>query len=289
MTVQIGDINISRVVEMEGPLMEPSMLLPDATAEGMAKHNGWLAPRFVAADGKLNMSIQTYVVKTRHHTILVDTCVGNDKQRSLFPDWNMMNGPYLQDLAGWGGNPDQVDYVLCTHLHLDHVGWNTQLVDGKWQPTFPNAKYLFAKKEWEFWKSEYESGAEHAADGGSIADSVIPIVEANRAVLVDEDHAIDDQLYLSPSPGHTPGHVCLNLESNGKRAVMTGDMMHHPVQCSEPEWSSGFCVDPVASASMRRQFLEQHCDQDILVLAAHFLAPSGGRIVPQGKTWKLQV
>ena len=111
MTVQIGDINISRVVEMEGALMEPSMLLPDATAEGMAKHNGWLAPQFVAADGKLNMSIQTYVVRTRHHTILVDTCVGNHKQRSLFPDWNMMNGPYLQDLAGLGVNPDQVDYV----------------------------------------------------------------------------------------------------------------------------------------------------------------------------------
>ncbi len=289
MTIELGNISISRLIEMEGPFVEPNMLFPDATEEGMTKHKNWLAPQFVAEDGRLIMSIQTYVVKTRHHTILVDTCVGNDRQRTIFPDWNMMNGPYLQDLAALGVNPDQVDYVLCTHLHVDHVGWNTQLVDGKWEPTFPNAKYLFAKKEWEFWKSEYERSAEHPTDDGSIADSVIPIVEANKAVLVDEDHAIDDELYLSPSPGHTPGHVCLNLQSNGEKAVMTGDMMHHPVQCSEPQWSTGFCIDPVAAANVRRSFLESHCDQDIIVLAAHFLAPNGARIIQNGDTWKLKL
>lgn len=289
MTLSLGDISISRVVEMEGPLMEPQMLLPDATAEGMAKHKHWLAPQFVAENGNLIISIQTYVVKTRHHTVLVDTCVGNHKPRSLFPDWSMLDGPYLQDLGALGVSPEQVDYVLCTHLHLDHVGWNTKLEDGRWVPTFPNAKYLFAKKEWEFWKSEYERGAENAADDGSIADSVIPIVEAGKAVLVDGDHAIDDEMHLSPSPGHTPGHVCLHLQSGGKKAVMTGDIMHHPVQCSEPQWSSGFCVDPVQSAATRRSFLETYSDQDVIILAAHFLAPNGGRIVPNGDTWKLQV
>jgi glyoxylase-like metal-dependent hydrolase (beta-lactamase superfamily II) len=289
MSLTLGEITITRVVEMEGPFTEPHLLLPAASPEGMAAHHHWLAPQFVAEDGKLIMSIQTYVIQTRHHTVLVDTCVGNHKQRTIFPDWNMMDGPYLQNLAALGVSPEQVDYVLCTHLHVDHVGWNTQLKDGKWVPTFPNAKYLFAQKEWEFWKSEYESGGDHAADDGSIADSVLPIVEAGKAELVAGDHSIDDEMHLEPSPGHTPGHVCLHLTSGGKRAIMTGDMMHHPVQCSEPQWSSGFCVDPKASALTRRQFLETYCDQDVIVLAAHFLAPTGGRIVPNGNTWKFQV
>ena len=182
-----------------------------------------------------------------------------------------------------------MDYVLCTHLHLDHVGWNTQLVDGKWQPTFPNAKYLFAKKEWEFWKSEYESGAEHAADGGSIADSVIPIVEANRAVLVDEDHAIDDQLYLSPSPGHTPGHVCLNLESNGKRAVMTGDMMHHPIQIGLPHVASKFDHDVDRARNTRQDFLQRYGDNEVMVFGTHFAAPTAGWVVSHGDGWRFVV
>lgn len=289
MSIQLGEINISRLVEMEGPLMEPEILIPEASREKMAEHKHWLAPNFVAEDGKLKMSIQTYVIKTRHHTILVDTCIGNDKQRQKFPSWNMMNGPYLQDLAAMGVAPEHVDYVLCTHLHLDHVGWNTRLQNGKWVPTFPNAKYLFAKKEWEFWKGEYESGHDNAADGGSIADSVVPIVHAGRAELVEGNHQIDDELHLEPSPGHTPGHVFLHLRSRGKSAIMTGDIMHHPVQCSEPQWNSGFCVNPPESAATRRKFLETYSEQDVIVLAAHFLAPNGGRIVPNGETWKLQI
>jgi len=183
----------------------------------------------------------------------------------------------------------RLDYVLCTHLHLDHVDSNTKLEDGKWVPTFPNAQYLFAKKEWQFWKSEHERSVENAADDGSIADSVIPIVEAGKAVLVNGDHAIDDELHLSPSPVRTPGHVRLHLQSGGKKAVMTGTMMHHPVQCSERQWSSGFCVNPVQSAATRRSFLETYWDRDVIVLDAHFLAPNGRRIVPNGDTWKLQV
>ena len=200
----------------------------------------------------------------------------------------MLDGRYLQNLGALSVSPEQVDYVLCTHLHLDHVGWNTKLEDCKWVPTFPNTQCLFAKKEWESWKSEHERGVENAADDGSIADSVIPIVEAGKAVLVDSEHAIDDELHLSPSPGRTAGHVCLHLQSGGKKAVMTGDMMHHPVPGSEPQWSSGFCVDPVQSAETRCSFLQTYSDQDVIVLDAHFLAPNGGRIVPKGDTWKLQ-
>ena len=202
----LGDINISRVVEMEGPFMQPQQLLPEAKSEVIESHKHWLAPNFLAADGMFIMSIHTYVIRTKHHTILVDTCVGNDKERALFPGWSKMQGPYLQTLEQVGGvKPEQVDYVLCTHLHVDHVGWNTRLVNGKWVPTFPNAKYLFARKEWEFWKQESERDS--STGDGSIVDSVVPIVEAGKAVLVEGDHAIDDQVFLEPTPGHTPGHV----------------------------------------------------------------------------------
>jgi len=286
-TLTLGDITVSRAIEMEGPLMQPQQLLPEAKNEVIESHKHWLAPNFIDPSGTFIMSIHTYVVKTKHHTILVDTCIGNDKERSLFPAWSRMQGPFLQTLEATGAKPEQVDYVLCTHLHVDHVGWNTRWQNGRWEPTFPNAKYLFARKEWEFWKNEYESGRE--AGDGSIADSVLPIVEAGKAVLVEGDHAIDDQVWLEPTPGHTPGHVCVHVKGGGKEAIMTGDMMHHPVQTAEPQWSSGFCTDPKQSAATRRAFLERNADNGKVILAAHFATPTAGYIVPSGKTWRLKV
>jgi len=284
----VGNISISRVVETEGPFLQPQQLLPDATAEVVESHKHWLAPHFLAPDGMFVMSIHTYVLQTKHHTILVDTCIGNDKERSLFPAWSRMQGPYLQTLEQSAGvKPEQVDYVLCTHLHVDHVGWNTRLVDGRWVPTFPKAKYLFARQEWEYWKGEYEAGRD--AGDGAIADSVLPIVEAGKAVLVEGDHAIDDEVWLDPTPGHTPGHVCVHVKSGVKEAIMTGDMMHHPVQCAEPQWSSGFCADPAQSRQTRRAFLDRYADSGVTILAAHFASPTAGQIVPAGNTWRLKV
>jgi glyoxylase-like metal-dependent hydrolase (beta-lactamase superfamily II) len=284
----VGDINISRVIEWEGPFVQPQQLLPEAKNDVIASHKHWLAPHFMTDDGTFIMSIHTYVIRTKHHTILVDTCVGNDKDRSLFPAWSKMQGPYLQTLEQVGGvKPEQVDYVLCTHLHVDHVGWNTRLVNGKWVPTFPNAKYLFARKEYEFWKQESER--DQSTGDGSIVDSVVPIVEAGKAVLVEGDHAIDDQVFLEPTPGHTPGHVCIHVKGGGKEALMTGDMMHHPVQTSEPQWSSSFCTDPKASAATRRAFLERNCDTGRMILAAHFATPTVGTIVPNGNSFRLKV
>ncbi|NOT54112.1 MAG: MBL fold metallo-hydrolase [Deltaproteobacteria bacterium] len=284
----LGDINISRVVEFEGPFVQPHHLLPESKPEVIESHKHWLAPHFLDANGMFIMSIHTYVIRTKHHTILVDTCVGNDKDRSLFPSWSKMQGPYLQTLEQVAGvKPEQVDYVLCTHLHVDHVGWNTRLVNGKWVPTFPNAKYLFARKEWEFWKQESEKDA--GTGDGSIVDSVVPIVAAGKAVLVEGDHAIDDQVFLEPTPGHTPGHVCVHVKGGGKEVIMTGDMMHHPVQTAEPQWSSGFCADPKASAATRRAFLERNADTGRMILAAHFATPTVGTIVPAGNAFRLKV
>lgn len=286
-SIALGDITVARVVEMEGPLMPPTHLLPHATAEALAPHKSWLTPNFLAPDGLFVMSIHTYVIRTKHHTILVDTCIGNDKDRQAFAAWSRMQGPYLQTMESVAGvKPEQVDYVLCTHLHVDHVGWNTRLVNGKWVPTFPNAKYIFNRVEWDYWKGEYEAGRD--AGDGAIADSVLPIIEAKKAVLVEGDHAIDDQVWLEPTPGHTPGHVCVHVKDGGKEAIMTGDMMHHPVQLAEPQWSSGFCADPKASAATRRAFLERNCDNGKLIMAAHFATPTVGYVAPSGNAFRLK-
>ena len=174
--------------------------------------------------------------------------------------------------------------MFCTHLHVDHVGWNTRLQDGRWVPTFPNARYVFGRREYEFAEAEqHNPGNPH---GPAFRDSVLPVMEAGSAVLVDDDHAIDDTLYLTPSPGHTPGHVCVNLASGGDKAIFTGDMMHHPVQCLEPDWSSRFCFDPVRSAATRRRVLGECADTGTLVLPAHFPSPTAGHVKSAGDAFR---
>jgi glyoxylase-like metal-dependent hydrolase (beta-lactamase superfamily II) len=284
----LGNVNISRVIEMEGgAAIKPQQLLPDATSEVIESHRHWLMPHFLTAEGMLTGSIHTYVIHTRYHTILVDTCVGNDKTRS-FPGCNQMQGPYLKTLEQVAGiKPEQVDYVLCTHFNVDHVGWNTRLMSGKWVPTFPNAKYLFALKEWEFWKHKWDK--DKNTEDGSIADSVIPVIEARKAVLVECDHIIDDQVFLEPTPGHTPGHVCVHIKGGGREAIMSGDIMHHPVQTAEPQWNSSFCIDPKEAAATRRMFLERNADTGRLILAAHFPTPTVGTIVASGNSFRFKV
>jgi glyoxylase-like metal-dependent hydrolase (beta-lactamase superfamily II) len=174
----------------------------------------------------------------------------------------------LDDLHAAGVAPERVDVVVCTHLHVDHVGWNTRLVGGRWVPTFPNATYLFTGEEWEYWRHEKDA---------CIADSVEPVVAAGQARLVDSDHAIDPWLRFEPSPGHTPGHVCLRLSTGAGEAVFAGDLMHRTVQVAEPQWSSRFCYDPKRAAATRRAFVERHADTGTLILPAHF--PRAGYIV----------
>jgi glyoxylase-like metal-dependent hydrolase (beta-lactamase superfamily II) len=244
-------------------------MLPGSSAAEVARHHGWLKPHFFDdAVGDLASRIQTYIVRTPEHTVLVDTGVGNDKSREDNALWHRRQGTYLDDLAAAGVVPEQVDVVVCTHLHVDHVGWNTRLVDGRWVPTFPEAAYLFVGDEWEYWRWEKDE---------CIRDSVQPVVEAGRARLVGSDHVIDRWLRFEPAPGHTPGHACLRLTTSAGQAVFTGDLMHRVVQVAEPQWSSRFCYDPRGAAATRTAFLERHADSGVLVLAAHF--PHPGYIV----------
>jgi glyoxylase-like metal-dependent hydrolase (beta-lactamase superfamily II) len=263
--MRLGEVSIARVVEIPRSSFPTTSMLPAATAEAIAAHFDWLKPDFWDdAVGDLGARIQTYVVRTPRHTVLIDTCVGNDKNREGSALWHMRRGAYLDDLRAAGVAPEQVALVVCTHLHVDHVGWNTRLVDGRWEPTFPNARYLFAGEEWEYWRHEQDA---------CIADSVLPVVEAGRARLVEADHVIDPWLRLEPSPGHTPGHVCVRLSTPQGQAVFTGDLMHRTVQVAEPDWSSRFCADPARAAATRRDFVERHADSGVLILAAHFPRP----------------
>jgi len=275
---RIGDIAWHRVIESEGPEFDVGFLLPDATPEALARHRGWLEPRFLdPGTDKLVMATQSYVLRTRHHVILVDACVGNDKERRFHAPWSHRTGSrYLDSLAAIGLAPEDIDFVMCTHLHADHVGWNTRLIDGRWTPTFANARYVFARSELDYWTEINKLGKKHS--DGCIDDSVLPVVEAGQADIVADDYAFDDEIWFEPTPGHTPGHVSIVLRSHGARAVLSGDVAHTPLQCREPGWSAVGCADRAQSAATRRDFLERYCETDTVVMTSHFPSPSIGYV-----------
>ncbi len=275
---QIGTVRIARIVELEGP-SPGTFFFAEATPEKLLQH-AWLKPRFMTEEGRLIASIHAFVIESQGRTIVVDTCVGNDKPREL-KAWNLRKGRFLEDMAEAGFPRERVTTVVCTHLHVDHVGWNTMLTDGKWVPTFPNARYLIGRREHEYW-SAHAAGGDHAIQ----SDSVRPVLEAGLADMVESDHRITSEVCLEPTPGHTPGHVSVRILSQGDGAVITGDLMHHPVQCAEPGWASNFDVDPEAARATRRAFLERYRDGKTLVLGTHFAAPTAGRLVAAGKAFR---
>lgn len=276
--IRIGSAAVDGVLEWAGSYRDPLEMYPDATREAVERHRGWLEPDSLDPEsGALVMAFQSYLLRTDRLTILVDTCVGNDKNRPLRPNWHRRNWPWMDNLRACGVTPEEIDVVLCTHLHTDHVGWNTRLEDGRWTPTFPNARYLFHEKEYAYWQREYRD-QEWLRD--AFEDSVLPVVEAGRAVMVAGDHEIDHGLFLEPAPGHTPGAVCLHLKDGGQHAVFCGDLMHHPLQVPEAQWSSIFCTDPDLSRRTRMAFVDRFAETDSMVLPAHFVG--GGRIVGGG-------
>jgi glyoxylase-like metal-dependent hydrolase (beta-lactamase superfamily II) len=281
----IGDFTLQSVVEIEAPFMSPFDFFPDASEDVFDRHAHWLKPRYQdPASEKLIFCYQSYILRTPHHTILIDSCIGNDKQRPNRPDWHLRKGRFLDDLAAIDVQPEDVDFVLCTHLHADHIGWNTRLQNGRWVPTFANARYVLSRREYAFWEERYR-----ANPGGprqiAFADSVLPVVEAGRAVFVGDDHQIEDGVWLEPAPGHTPGNVVVNLRSGSATAVLLGDAIHHPIQLKHPEWSSMACEDKALSAKVRRGLIERYADTDAVMAPAHFAAPSPCRFVSDGEAF----
>lgn len=286
-TWHFGDVRVDRILEFERPLLPTQQLYPTSTSEAIDRHRHWLEPELLdLSSGLLVIAFHSFLVRSKGVNILIDTCGGNDKHRPRKLRYHMNQWPYLENLARVGISPEDVDLVLCTHLHVDHVGWNTRLVDGRWVPTFPRARYLFARLEWDYWRQHYTPQA--FVDDSYYIDSILPVIEAGQAEFVDGNYVFNEEVWLDPTPGHTPGHVCVHVRSRGRECVMSGDVMHHAVQCAEPDWSSCFCVDPEHSRRTRREFLQRYEETSVIILPAHFPTPTAGRIKRSGSAWQFQ-
>ena len=275
----IGDLSIHRIVEQEVGTRPAYDFLAGLTPELLEENRHWLEPQaLLPGTSELAFCFQSYVVRTPDHVIVIDSCIGNDKPRPKRPQWHMKHDEYyMSALAVAGLRVEDVDFVLCTHLHADHVGWNTRLDNGRWVPTFPNARYLMSATELDYWT---QSHARQPIE--CIADSVLPIVEQGRANRVTSAHVVSDHVRLMPTPGHTVDHFAVCLGRGRDAAVMTGDLIHSPLQARYPQLCARVDHDHAIAASTRRSFLGAYADCDTLLCTAHFPAPSCGGLTAWG-------
>lgn len=285
-------MQIDRLVEIAALPLDKKFLFADVTDELIEANRDWLDERYIEpGTGRFILSHHSYVVRTRHWTAVVDTCCGNHKDRPGAPFWHQLNQPYLENMQALGIRPEDVDFVMCTHLHVDHVGWNTRLVDGSWVPTFPRARYLMGRTEFEHWDRLHRLDPGRAVNRGSFADSVLPVVATGQAEFVSTDHCVfDDRLAtfrFVPAPGHTIGNMMIDLRGGHDHAVMSGDVIHHPIQCAAPWLSNAADFDPGAALATRVKLLEQLADTPSILLAAHFPAPTAGRVVTKDSAFRL--
>ena len=271
----VGRARVTRVEEWRGTFLTPAILFagfsPDAYAA--TRHSigrAYLDPTTDAIEARL----QSWVIELDGQTVLIDTGAGNDKERPGLPVFGNLQTPFLERLAAAGFQPEDFDLVICTHLHVDHVGWNTRLVGSDWLPTFPNATYVFPEADAEYWDPRnahrYPEHVGAAVNAGFFEDSVRPILDAGRARLVSGPEVVGPGLQLDPAPGHTPGSTTITLESDGHVAIFCGDILHHPLQILNPEWNSIFCEDAVLARASRRAVLERAADRGARLIPAHF-------------------
>ena len=279
---QIGNVKITKIVEME-VAGGSRFILPDATREACLPIE-WLKPNFMTEDGRLIMSIHALVVETPDRRIVIDTCIGNDKQREI-PNWTNLQGPFLKDMADAGYPVESIDTVMCTHMHVDHVGWNTMLVDGQWVPTFKNARYLIAQPEFDYWSTQDEDEVNKVV----FSDSVKPVFDAGLVDLIDVRTQICPEVRLIPTHGHTPGHVSVMIESEGAQAMITGDFVHHPCQMARNHWCSTADYDREAAMDTRTEVFDRFADTPTLIIGTHFAGVTAGRLVRDGDAFRLDV
>ena len=281
----IGDIRVDRIIEQEFPMFDPAEFLPELTKEMIDPYRSWLEPKaFDPVSGLMTFCMQSYVIRTGHHNILVDTCIGNHKNHPARPAWHQKtDSTYMDALNKAGLTVDDIDYVMCTHLHPDHVGWNTRLENGRWVPTFPNAKYLFSEKELAHWEQ-----ANAKTEIPYVVDSVLPVVAAGRVTKIKSDFQLDDMVWCEPSPGHTPDHFSVCLAHGGHTGVLTGDLIHSPIQMVYPETPARPDVDKPLAAKTRRAFLEKYADTSTMICTHHFPSPSMGHIHSEGDSFRFK-
>jgi glyoxylase-like metal-dependent hydrolase (beta-lactamase superfamily II) len=284
----VGDVSISKVVELESwtSLEFLAQVLPSSSPGELDALN-WLSPDYLH-DGQIHIGVYSFLIETPTRKLVIDTAVGNSKPRTS-EMWNMLNTDYLRNFRDvW--EPADVDGVICTHMHVDHVGWNTHLVGGQWVPTFTNAAHYMVEREHDHWRrlADNNDGVDPFLDAAAVFnDSVRPIVDAGLATFVEPDTAITPEVTLIPSHGHTPGHVSVLVQSNDQSAVITGDLMHMPCQIGRPDWSSAYDTDQAAAAVTRRAFLERFADTPTTVIGNHFGTPTGCRVQRDGNTFRL--
>jgi glyoxylase-like metal-dependent hydrolase (beta-lactamase superfamily II) len=270
----IGDVRVTRIEEQMGPGFPAKDFFPEFDAEVFAAETRWLAPNYYQPEsGRLMTSLHSWLVRTGKYTILVDACSGNHKPRPGMPRFDMLNTKYLDRLREAGVQPEEIDFVMCTHLHVDHVGWNTRLENGKWVPTFKNAKYVFSRTDYDHYLKVDSDPKTAPANAGSFRDSVLPVVEAGLSQLVDGAAQLDENLKVEPAPGHTPGTIAIKFESRGEKALFCGDILHHALQVYHPEWNSFACGEAVGARKSRREALEHCAGSGARLMPCHFGAP----------------
>ena len=282
---KIGEVTITRIVELELPVpySEKAPFIRYASPVAL-KAVDWLKPHFITPDGLLILSVHALLVEAPGLKLIVDTCIGNDKPRGMTLN-NPLQTAFLQHLEDAGSPREKIDIVVCTHLHVDHVGWNTMLVDGEWKPTFPNARYLIGRTEFDHWQN-FDKDEELTQ---VMADSVKPIFDWALADMVEMNHRISPEIRLMPTPGHTPGHVSVVIESKGETAIITGDMIHHPIQMAHPNWATPYDSDRHEAEATRRAMLKDWSEKPVLIIGTHFAAPTAGRIERDGDAFKFAV
>ena len=272
--MQYGKASVHRVIDIDPAAMPLSLIFPGMSfgtlnATAIAALDG---THINVANGTVDIAIQSHLVRFGGKTILIDACIGEHKQRPMRPHWHQRsNTPYLANLAACGCTPDDIDIVMCTHLHADHVGWNTKLVDGRWVPTFPNARYLMTQAEID--QREAEIAKNPAANHGSYQDSVLPVIEHGRATIIKNGDAIIEGATILPLPGHSPGQVGLEIASgDGPNLLFLGDAIHSPVQVYKPDWFSAFCTDGALAVETRKALLARALAEDLILIPAHLRA-----------------
>jgi glyoxylase-like metal-dependent hydrolase (beta-lactamase superfamily II) len=290
-TYTLGSLEIHKLVEIDRLAVDASSLFSNVTAEMVDKNREWLGPNLVEPGSyRIFLSFHSYVIKTPTLNILVDTCIGNHKQRPTMPEWHDLTTDYIGRLARIGIAPEDVDIVMCTHLHADHVGWNTKLENGRWVPTFPNARYLMSRLDYELFNATHLSNPELLVNRGSFVDSVLPVVEHGLAIMVDESDIIDSQLtgkiWMESAAGHSPGSLNLQLHDGGSRACICGDVIHHPIQAAIPEISNTADYNREDALASRRALLERCADTDTILLSGHFPDPTAGRVISHKEAFR---